>query len=50
MKILLNGATGGTNFGDFLFSEAFQKEVSDKKIELYYKREIERNEKISSEN
>ena len=27
MKILLNGATGGTNFGDFLFAEAFQKEV-----------------------
>lgn len=29
MKILLNGATGGTNFGDFLFAEAFQQEVSD---------------------
>ncbi len=28
MKILLNGATGGTNFGDFLFAEAFQEEVS----------------------
>ncbi|MEE0716208.1 MAG: polysaccharide pyruvyl transferase family protein [Eubacterium sp.] len=27
MKILLNGATGGTNFGDFLFAEAFQQEV-----------------------
>lgn len=24
MKILLNGATGGTNFGDFLFAEIFQ--------------------------
>lgn len=29
MKVLLNGATGGTNFGDFLFAEAFQQEVSD---------------------
>lgn len=28
MKILLNGATAGTNFGDFLFAEAFQQEVS----------------------
>lgn len=28
MNILLNGATGGTNFGDFLFAEAFQQEVS----------------------
>lgn len=27
MKILLNGATGGTNFGDFLFAEAFQQEA-----------------------
>ena len=25
MKILLNGATGGTNFGDYLFGEIFQK-------------------------
>ena len=29
MKILLNGATGGTNFGDFLFAEAFQEELSN---------------------
>ena len=29
MKILLNGATGGTNFGDFLFAEAFQEEVGN---------------------
>ena len=29
MKILLNGATGGTNFGDFLFAEAFQQKVGN---------------------
>lgn len=29
MRILLNGATGGTNFGDFLFAEAFQREVGN---------------------
>lgn len=30
MKILLNGATGGTNFGDFLFAKIFQDAVSEK--------------------
>jgi len=28
MKVLLNGATGGTNFGDFLFARIFHDEVS----------------------
>lgn len=28
MKILLNGATGGTNFGDFLFAKIFHETVS----------------------
>ena len=28
MKVLLNGATGGTNFGDFLFAEIFQREAA----------------------
>ncbi len=28
MKIMLNGATGGTNFGDYLFAEIFQNEVA----------------------
>ena len=28
MKVLLNGATGGTNFGDYLFAEIFNQEVS----------------------
>ena len=28
MKILLNGATGGTNFGDFLFAQIFHNSVS----------------------
>lgn len=28
MKILLNGATVGTNFGDFLFAKIFQNEVA----------------------
>ena len=28
MKILLNGATGGTNFGDFLFAKIFHDTVS----------------------
>ncbi|MBO5315033.1 MAG: polysaccharide pyruvyl transferase family protein [Clostridia bacterium] len=27
MKILLNGATGGTNFGDFLFAKIFHEEA-----------------------
>lgn len=27
MKILLNGATGGSNFGDYLFAEIFQNEI-----------------------
>lgn len=27
MKILLNGATGGSNFGDYLFAEIFQREI-----------------------
>lgn len=27
MKILLNGATGGTNFGDFLFAKIFHEKV-----------------------
>ena len=30
MKILLNGATGGTNFGDFLFAKIFQEVVAEK--------------------
>ena len=25
MKVLLNGATSGTNFGDFLFAKMFQE-------------------------
>ena len=29
MKVLLNGATNGTNFGDFLFAEAFQNRVAE---------------------
>lgn len=29
MKILLNGATGGTNFGDFLFAKMFQEQVAE---------------------
>lgn len=29
MKVLLNGATGGTNFGDFLFAEFFQEKVAE---------------------
>lgn len=29
MKILLNGATGGTNFGDFLFARMFQNAVAE---------------------
>lgn len=29
MKILLNGATGGTNFGDFLFAKMFQDYVKE---------------------
>lgn len=29
MKILLNGATAGTNFGDFLFAKMFQQKVSE---------------------
>ena len=28
MKVLLNGATSGTNFGDFLFAKMFQKKLS----------------------
>lgn len=28
MKVLLNGATSGTNFGDFLFAKIFQEKVS----------------------
>lgn len=28
MKILLNGATGGSNFGDFLFAKIFQEETA----------------------
>ena len=36
MKVLLNGATGGTNFGDFLFAEAFQNKV----IELIGKENV----------
>ena len=28
MKLMLNGATGGTNFGDYLFAEIFQNEVA----------------------
>ncbi len=30
MKILINGATSGTNFGDYLFAEMYQKYLSDK--------------------
>ena len=30
MKIILNGATGGTNFGDYLFAQMFQDRVSEK--------------------
>ena len=29
MKVLLSGATSGTNFGDFLFAKMFQKHVVD---------------------
>jgi polysaccharide pyruvyl transferase WcaK-like protein len=29
MKVILNGATAGTNFGDFLFAQMFQNSVSD---------------------
>lgn len=29
MKVLLSGATSGTNFGDFLFAKMFQKHVAD---------------------
>lgn len=37
MKLLLNGATGGTNFGDYLFAEIFQKEAAKQiKIENIY--------------
>ena len=28
MNVMLNGATAGTNFGDFLFAHMFQKRVS----------------------
>lgn len=30
MKVILNGATAGTNFGDFLFAKMFQDFVSEK--------------------
>ena len=30
MKIMLNGATAGTNFGDYLFAEYFQQKIADK--------------------
>ena len=30
MKIILNGATAGTNFGDYLFAQIFQDRVSEK--------------------
>ena len=29
MKVLLSGATAGTNFGDFLFAKMFQRHVAD---------------------
>lgn len=29
MKVILNGATAGTNFGDFLFAQMFQNSVGD---------------------
>ena len=29
MKILLNGATGGTNFGDFIFAKMFQNKIGE---------------------
>ena len=30
MKVILNGATAGTNFGDFLFAKMFQESVAEK--------------------
>lgn len=30
MKILLNGATGGSNFGDFLFAKMFSERIIKK--------------------
>lgn len=30
MKILLNGATSGTNFGDYLFAQIFQEQIAQK--------------------
>lgn len=30
MKIMLNGATAGTNFGDYLFAQVFQSYIGDK--------------------
>ena len=30
MKIMLNGATAGTNFGDYLFAEVFQNYIGEK--------------------
>lgn len=29
MKVLLNGATSGTNFGDYLFAEMYQQRISE---------------------
>lgn len=30
MKIMLNGATAGTNFGDFLFAKMFQDKTAER--------------------